>query len=90
MKHTPSAINALLIEQDIEGLIAAGAPANEYEDEARHIAEAVNKLSPEQRSQQNIFAIVRQVWMESFDLQQSEMLLRSEALLRTVHAIMRD
>lgn len=41
-------IKTLLIQADVEGLIVAGAPADEYDDEAAKIAAAVSLLSHEE------------------------------------------
>lgn len=69
-------INALLCERDIEGLIELGAPLDEYESEAKIIAEAVSDLTVEQRTEENILAIVTVVWAKYFELSPNELELR--------------
>lgn len=76
VKITASQVNALFQEEDIEGFIKLGAPADEYESEADVIATAINALPAEQWNKENITAIICTVWMQSFNLDKNEISLR--------------
>lgn len=82
-----SAIDTILVQEDIEGLIEAGAPSDEYQDEAAQIAVSLGMLEPENFSEENILAIVSLVWLKSFDLSEADMALRLPALRRVTQAI---
>lgn len=64
-------MNELLIYEDIEGLLSMGAPDDEYESEAKMIADRVgeaeqktnDKITPEE-----VEHIVAAVWKEMFGL----------------------
>jgi BMFP domain-containing protein YqiC len=71
-----------LSHKDVEGLISIGAPADEYEAEAKMICDRLgeaeqknSKLTTEQ-----ILSIVEQVWREMFDLSPEQLAARREAL----------
>ncbi len=51
-------IHDLLKTEDIEGLIAAGAPDDEYDSEAREINETLSKLNKDDYSEESVRAIV--------------------------------
>lgn len=63
-----SSILQFLTEADIEGLIAAGAPVDEYEEEAEAIFLALESVEPQLLSDDAVIAIVSSVWAESFGL----------------------
>ncbi|MCK9994005.1 MAG: hypothetical protein Dbin4_02525 [Alphaproteobacteria bacterium] len=87
MQITLSAIDTILVQEDIEGLIEAGAPRDEYQDEAAQIAASLGMLDPENFSEDNILAIVSLVWLKSFDLSEADMALRLAAFRRVTQAI---
>ncbi|MBI1274753.1 hypothetical protein GC177_02130 [bacterium] len=89
MSNILSHINSLLIDEDIEGLIEAGAPLDEYEDEATSIANAVSQLSKEEMNMDSVLAVVTMVWMQSFDLSQQGVSRRVDALRRIAEAIVK-
>lgn len=80
-------ISTLLIQEDIEGLIEAGAPADEYDDEAAQIAASVSLLSHEKLKEETIIAIISLVWMKSFELAADELKLRLPAMMRVAGKI---
>ncbi len=87
MQITLSSIDNILIQEDIEGFIEAGAPADEYQDEAAQIASALTALAQDDFIEDNILAIVSLVWMKSFGLGEEDMALRLSALRRVTQAI---
>ncbi len=78
-------INQILIEEDIEGYIDFGAPIDEYESEANIIFNALilnNSLSVEET-----YNILHAVWQKKFNLNDEEILLRRDNLLRAASRI---
>ena len=88
-KITPQYINTLLINEDIEGYIAFGAPKDEYASEARIIADAVAALSYEQFTQENIIAIIASAWA-TFELSPDDLKLRLPSIQRVAEQIMHN
>ena len=60
------AIECILREEDVEGLIAIGAPPDEYADEARQIAEALEQLDSSNVGADRVLAIVAEVCSRMF------------------------
>lgn len=83
-----SDINQVLIQEDIEGLIEAGAPDDEYRDEAIQLAAALVQLKNEEKTVESIFSLLFLIWVEAFELGEPEMRVRQDALLRVSHAIL--
>ena len=88
MQITLSSIDHILVREDIEGFIEAGAPVDEYQDEAAQIAAAVNMLTEENFREDTVLAIVTLVWSKSFELGEEDMALRLLALRRVAQAIL--
>ena len=84
---TSQAINELLQAEDIEGMLEAGAPSDEYISEANRIAAALNALAASQITEENVLAIVVLAWMQDFDLDESAMRNRSAAISRVAQQI---
>jgi hypothetical protein len=77
---TANNINTLLVQEDVEGLIAAGAPLDEYRDEAAQIAAAILLLNHEQLTKDIILSTISLVWLKSFELPEQDMKLRISGL----------
>ena len=88
MRITTANINALLVQEDIEGLIDAGAPSDEYSDEAAQIAAALLQLDHEQLTEDIILSTVSLIWIKSFELSVQDMKLRIPALQRVTRLIL--
>lgn len=88
MQVTLSSIDHILVREDIEGLIAAGAPVDEYQDEAAQIAAALNMLTEEKFQEDTVLAIVTLVWTKNFELDEEDMALRLPALRRVAQVIL--
>ena len=87
MLISDAAVNLLLQKEDIEGLLAVGAPNDEYSSEADEIATVVSKLNPDQFNQDNIAAIISLLWMKSFELGELEIALRMPGINRVAKLI---
>lgn len=88
MRITTADINALLVQEDVEGLINAGAPSDEYSDEAAQIAAALLQLDREQLTEDIVLSIVSLVWIKSFELSEQDMTLRIPALERVTRLML--
>jgi hypothetical protein len=76
-------INELLRYQDIEGLLAMGAPGDEYESEAQMIADRVDdaeRRTPDHKiAREEVETIVAAVWAEMFGLSDEDSRRRKDA-----------
>jgi hypothetical protein len=61
-----SVVLSLLKEEDLEGLQAAGAPADEYETEAAMIAQLVEEVPRGDMNLDRVTKIVADVWWQMF------------------------
>ena len=87
MGITLSAIDSILVTEDIEGLIEAGAPADEYVDEAAQLTASIENLVREDINEASILALISAIWLKSFELSKDDMELRLPALRRVAHKI---
>ena len=88
MDITISQINNILQIVDIEGLIALGAPDDEYSSEAKYIFNAITKLSVSEKTEANIFAIISLLWIEQFSLSDTDVYQREPAIKHASKSIM--
>jgi len=76
-------IDELLRTHDIEGLIEIGAPEDEYNSEAKMIAERIGtaewRVCPQKLSLAQIKEIIRNVWVEMFGLDEEVLGKREDA-----------
>jgi hypothetical protein len=80
----------LLAELDIEGLIAQGGDPNEYMTEAEVIALAFNHLPEADKTPENAFEIVKEVWVRAFNMHPSGAKLRREKFEAIVDLLLGD
>lgn len=73
---------ATLNQEDVESLLEAGAPTDEYEPEASMIAEAVSTIPDHLVSETAVTVAIAQVWGKMFSLGPSELALREPAFTR--------
>ena|ERR1700722_4343474 len=73
-------IQDLVRAADIEGLIANGAPADEYEPEEEQILPAIQHLSTNELTAPNLLPILEAIWRKSFTLDEAELSSRRPAL----------
>lgn len=83
-RMTTTAILSVLNEEDIEGLLAAGAPADEYEAEAQMIAEALARLGQHELVLDRVMAIVTDVCSRMFGPFDEEQVRRRQPVYRRV------
>lgn len=81
-------VNDLITEADIEGFIADGAPADEYESEVEEIFAALVELPAEDATKDEIVAIFDGVWKKNFSLPDTELLKRRPAFEKVVDRIL--
>lgn len=80
-------IKDILREEDIEGLIQLGAPADEYRFEAVEIGSAISRTS-DTPSERKILQILEEVWQRFFGPLSDEAIeLRRGAFLRVARRI---
>lgn len=75
-------IEQALQAEDVEGLIALGAPADEYAMEAEKIANILQSLTKDELNEKNIAAVIASVWAEMFNRSAEELLQRAHAFQR--------
>jgi UDP-N-acetylmuramoylalanine-D-glutamate ligase len=80
-------IDSILQTEDVEGLIALGAPADEYSCEAKDINAALVKLSDDQLTEANIIAVIALVWAKYFGLSSEDIAKRMQAFQRIAHRL---
>jgi hypothetical protein len=84
MRIARSAILRLLNEVDVEGLLQAGAPSDEYAGEARDIAAAIAALAPGEFDETHMLQIVSSVCCQSFGPFDADQLSRRQPVYRHV------
>ena len=72
-------IETALQQEDVENLLALGAPADEYLDEAKEIESALLSLTTSQLTEANIAAIISLVWVKHFGLSSEDIKKRIPA-----------
>lgn len=82
-----STIKTILHDEDIEGLIKIGAPADEYNGEAAQIASEIYRLRG-QPTEDQVTQVVEDVWKKSFGpLSRADLKLRRDAFRRAAQRI---
>jgi hypothetical protein len=61
-----SEVNNALVSEDIESLIEAGAPDDEYSCEARGVVTALAMIDDSEISKETVAEMIRSVWSRSF------------------------
>ena len=75
-----ASIKELVQTADVEGFIADGAPADEYDHEAESIHAAIGHLTTAQITVGNLMPSLETVWRKSFIDDDAELALRRPAL----------
>lgn len=77
-------LHNLLTEYDVEGLLRAGGPSDEYDPEAELICDAITRKESASRNGRitriEAKQIVASVWKDLFDLSDRQMQERNQAL----------
>jgi len=78
------AMKALFAEHDVEGLIAEGAPRDEYDQEATEVVQKLKDLEFVQTKIDYVVVLktLIAIWSESFNLKDAELEKRRENLSR--------
>jgi hypothetical protein len=82
-------IKTLLDREDIENLLALGAPGDEYQSEAQMIHRAVTKLHndrPQNFTTERVTDVIEAVWQEMFGPIEAEQLAAREPVFRKIAA----
>jgi hypothetical protein len=88
MELSPAEVRDALNAADIEGLLEAGAPADEYSGEARDIASALTQIKRDELSEETLASAVQSVWKHSFGLSDSDLRKRSIAFRQVAHRLL--
>lgn len=82
-------IQQILNEEDVEGLLGAGAPPDEYESEARLIAEAFGQAREPRLTEGNLMTVIENTWREMFGpFSEEQLQLRHAAFRRIAQRIL--
>ena len=75
-----ASLKELFATADIEGLIADAAPPDEYDPEAQNFFAAIDGLPTADITAPQMLAVLERIWTSAFNLDESELQLRSSAL----------
>ena len=81
-------IKDIFHDADIEGLIANGAPNNEYDSEALEALRAISALRQEKVTEDNLAAVIGLIWARSFNRDENEMKMRLPAIHRIAQKLL--
>lgn len=73
-------VQELVANADIEGFIAEGSPADEYETEAELLFHRVEHFSTEELTSTKLLPILEDIWQRSFDLHEPGIAMRRPKL----------
>ncbi|MGH1455830.1 MAG: hypothetical protein ACRBDI_03525 [Alphaproteobacteria bacterium] len=88
MRISQEDLNLMIMQVDPEGLIAHGAPSDEYTMESRVFVKALSALSEGEITKENILLLLSEIWKESFRLDDDALQMRLPSLLTIVDSIM--
>lgn len=83
-----TALKQLLREADIEGLIADGAPADEYDSEADIVMSALTQSTG--RTVSDVVSLLAAAWTRSFALDEAALQLRLPQLQNVAARLLAD
>lgn len=81
-------IDNVLRHEDIEGLLELGAPEDEYSHVARIMADVLSSADTSTLTENDITAIISQVWARHFDLSVEDIGGRLPAMQRVAHQLL--
>lgn len=82
-------VQQLVREADIEGLLAQGAPADEYEPEEQAILSAIAHLPTAQLTAMNLQPILKGIWCAAFNVSGEDLAKRDIQLAALAEQIER-
>lgn len=84
-----ASLDELVASADIEGFIADGAPADEYESEAETLFEAIQHFPTAQLVPERLVPVLEAIWRKSFALDDPGLSKRASALQALAEQIAR-
>ena len=75
-----ASIDELVAAADVEGFLAEGAPADEYESEAEQLFAAIQHFPTAELVPETLLPILKKIWRESFALDDAALAGREPAL----------
>ena len=75
-----ASIKELTRDADIEGFIAAGAPADEYDTEAEELFKAIQHFATKELVPVRLMPILKRIWAVNFNVSGDELISRQPAL----------
>jgi hypothetical protein len=84
-----NSIKELVQTADVEGFLAEGAPADEYDTEADLFFDFLEDLSQEQLVETNLVPILEAVWRKSFTLDEGAVAERRPKLMELAQQVER-
>ncbi len=72
-------VNELITEQDVEGFIADGAPADEYESEVELALHGLQALPKAEATKDRIVELLEGIWRKNFSLSDADLQSRQPA-----------
>jgi hypothetical protein len=73
-------IKELVRDADVEGFIADGAPADEYDTEAEDLFRAIQHFATKELVAVRLMPILKRIWAVSFNVSGDELVSRTTAL----------
>ena len=68
-----ASIQELVAAEDVDGFIAEGAPADEYESEAEDLFERIRAFSTDELVSARLTPLLEQIWQSSFKLSDEDL-----------------
>jgi hypothetical protein len=75
-----ASIKELTRDADIEGFIAGGAPADEYDTEAEELFKAIQHYATKELVAPRLMPILKRIWAVNFNVSGDELVSRQPAL----------
>jgi len=75
-----ASIKELVRDADVEGFIADGAPADEYDAEAEDLFRAIQHFATKELVPVRLMPILKRIWAVSFNVSGDELVSRTPAL----------
>jgi len=75
-----NSIKELTRDADIEGFIAKGAPADEYDTEAEELFKAIQQFATKELVAVRLMPILKRIWAVNFNVSGDELVSRQPAL----------
>ena len=84
-----ASVQELVATADVEGFIAEGSPADEYETEAELLFARIERFTTDELVVAKLLPILREIWANSFDLTEPGVAVRQPKLVELAGQIER-